>query len=249
VIKNSASKAFKYFAQINYPFQEHINPAEHMMDLISIDMPINRTELDDTMDEQNAQQKTYQHISNLANQYNKLDEFKCNDSLVYQNLSNIKDYKFEQDSISWCRQLVILISREGLVISRSGNVMLFKGLIGFFLSVLMIVMYSKMKTINYKGFQNLVGYFMILCYSLITLGITNAFDHFCGPINVFLKEQASKQYSVTAYYFSYVLSTIPFGLFMPTIFMLFGYLIVFMFNGVEVTLKKAFTFCIRIYKG
>jgi ABC-2 type transporter len=111
------------------------------------------------------------------------------------------------------------------------------------LVVFIVMTLDNMGISEYNGFQNFVGFFLLMSDNLIITGVNNAMRRFPEQRMVFMRDQVSGLYSVSAFFLAFITSNLPLALFIPSINMLIGFLITFMLNGIPLTLAKVFTFC------
>ena len=100
-----------------------------------------------------------------------------------------------------------------------------------------------MKQTGYQGFQDFAGFFMMMCMNLVMVGVSNTFQVFPDQRVIFMREQASGQYTISAYYLSYLVASLPMSIMIPTIFIIVGYLFTFLISGMPITATKFFIFC------
>jgi hypothetical protein len=210
--------------------------------------PKQKEELE-AMEDNEIQNKYKDLIMEFVKNYNETKEYKCNDAYVYPYLSDFKKDSLKQYTPPWCKQFGMLMKREGKRISRDKRTMKAKILTSTLLGVFMILIYHKMGTLDYNGFQNFAGFFMMMAMNLVMAGISNAIQVFPDLRVIFMREQSSGQYSVSSYYLSYFITSFPFAILIPTIVIIVGYLITFAINGMEITVKKAFIFCKKLIQG
>ena len=121
--------------------------------------------------------------------------------------------------------------------------MLVKYITAAVIGIFTILIYYRIDKIGYQGFQNLSGFFMMMSMNFVMIGISNAIQVFPDQRVIFMKEHGSGQYSVTAYYLSYFITSFPFAVIIPTITTVIGYLFTFLISGMDITVKKFFIFC------
>ncbi len=252
--QNSAAKASEYFAKIGYPCEEQVNPAEHFMQIVSSETlyykldPAQKEELE-SMDDNEIQMKYKDLIAEFARKYNVTTEYKCDEEYVCPGLSNLKNSVLQHYNAPWWKQYTMLTTREIKRISSEKRIFVAKLTSSLILVVCMIMLFHNMGISGYNGFQNFVGFLTLISMNLIIVGVNNSVEGFPTQRMIFMREQASGQYGVLAYYLAYFTGSIPFALFLPSLYILIGFLVTFMINGIELTMAKVLVFCKCIIKG
>lgn len=137
----------------------------------------------------------------------------------------------------------MLLRREFIRIPREFSALKVKYITAAIIGVILILVYHRIGKTNYSGFQNIAGFFMMVDMNLIMTAVTNNIQSFPDQRTILLREQASGQYSISAYYLSYVLASIPFAIVVPTIMIVLGFIVSFLINGLGFTAAKFFIFC------
>jgi hypothetical protein len=198
----------------------------------------------ESMDDNEIQIKYRDLIAEFAKKYRETIEYKCNEEYVYPQLSNFETNILQQYNAPWWEQYTMLMQREISRIVRDRKVVTTKISTSVIVVVFMVLIFHKMGISGYDGFQNFVGFFLMMSDNLIITGINNAMRGFPDTRMVFMRDQVSGLYSVSAFYSAFVTSNLPLALLIPSIYILFGFLMTFMLNGIPVTFAKLLIFCI-----
>ena len=215
---NEARLSVDYFASIGYKCPELSNPADYFMSIMSIET----LEQDD--EEQKEQPLTQADI--LSNYANKIMHF--DQSYQHSNLRN--DYAFNSplvsriteadinnQQVSWCYQLGLLIKRNFLNTIRLPQTSYVKLIVTVITALFTIILFQNCGG-DLAGVQNRNGALFFITMTIAFNSIQNIILIFPDERPVFLREVNNNMYSVTAYFFGKVIAELPASILTPVIF-------------------------------
>jgi ABC-type multidrug transport system ATPase subunit len=220
-----------YFSSINFPCPQYDNPADHYMDVITIDPR-----------SLEAQQKSQKRIETLSENYvtqkqpenlnkiNRVNEYSKKEST----LETVKTHKYQA---TYWKELNILGGRAWKNFIRNKRLSIYAFIQTIFLALLIGGVFFGVNN-GPTGVQNRVGaiFFIILNQTFSTLfPVLNVFP---SEITVFKRERASRMYRVSTYYLSRNIADLPVQFILPIIFSS----IVYWMIGFRATAGAFFTF-------
>jgi ABC-type multidrug transport system ATPase subunit len=204
-----AQKAIQYFTAIGYPLPPKYNPADWIIDLISITTREKKEE-----DEQRVQAIIEHFESTQTIQIPPIPD-------NYER--NFK--KYSKYSANWFVQFFVILWRSTINIYRDSRLTIARLMQTVILAVLVGLIFLRLGY-NQRAVQNRVGvlFFVVINQAMNTLFASLAL--FPEENAVFLRERAARTYHISAYFLGKVISELPQAIIFPTIFVAISYYII-----------------------
>ncbi len=221
---SSAKNAVAHFDRLGYTCPPNKNPAEHFMKILSAD---NFMKADDVGDVLEVAKKRYEEAVIKMHDFYESPEnlYKCKVDQVSDNVTAITASKLSEIKYvaPWAKQFMYLCYRSFINTLRSPEATVMRFIHTAIVYVLGIALYYDVGNAGYSSMQGVIGkQFYVLTFCFMN-AIQNVVLVFPEERAVFLREQASSLYDISAYFLGKVLAEAPFDLLIP----LMGLLIVY----------------------
>jgi ABC-type multidrug transport system ATPase subunit len=221
---NEAKEAVGYFDRLGYECPKKTNPAEYFMKILSAE---NFMKEDDEGDVLEIAKKRYEDaVVKMHEQYHaEGNDMRCNADVVTPDISGLSDSELEKIKYvaPWCTQFLYLCKRSSIANIRSPQSTIIRLLTTVVVMVLGMALYWRQGSYGHEDMQGRIGtQFFIVTFAFLQ-SMQNIVLIFPEERAVFLREQASSLYSISAYFVGKVLAELPLNLFTP----LLGFLICF----------------------
>lgn len=221
---NEARKAVGYFDRLGYECPKKTNPAEYFMKILSAE---NFMKEDDQGDVLEIAKKRYEDaVIRMHEQYHEgSNEMRCEVETLSPEITELSDKELEKTKYvaPWCTQFLYLCKRSAITNFRSPQSTVIRLMTTVVVMVLGMALYWQQGSYGYEDMQGRVGtQFFVLTFSFLQ-SMQNIVLIFPEERAVFLREQASSLYSISAYFVGKVIAELPLNLFTP----LLGLLICF----------------------
>ena len=221
---NAVEDAGRWFAKVGFPCPARMNPAEHFMKTLSAENFIDKNDTDNVME--NARKRYKECVANMHAQYEDPEnELKCDMDSVAPGLTPLTDAKLAEIKYvaPWMTQLWWLLRRASISTIRSPFATFLRYLVAIFVMLMGTLIYYQISWDGYEAMQSRVGARFYLVAFFFLAAIQNVGLVFPEERAVFLREQASSLYDVSAYFVGKVLSEFPYNLTTPLISLLIVY--------------------------
>ena len=218
VFFNHVNEALDYFKRRGLPCPARMNPAEHFMKMLSAE---NFMHPNDTGDVMGKASKRYLACVEELHTYYESDEnaFKCKVDEVAPEVTRLTEEKLAQIKYvaPWCTQFFALLKRASLNTIRSPQATVVRYITTVFVMIMGTALYYQISWDGYDAMQNRVGSRFYLVTFFFLEAIQNVVLVFPEERAVFLREQASSLYHVSAYFVAKITSELPYNLLVPLI--------------------------------
>ncbi len=221
---NAASKAVQYFDNLGYVCPKQKNPAEHFMKILSADNFMKPDDVGDTLEI--ARQRYEAAVIEMHDSYQKPDNaFKCDVEVVAEDATKLSDSKLSELKYvaPWWMQFGYLCKRAAINNMRSPQTTFIRIFTTIFTMVLGTALYCRLGYDGYEAMQNRVGTVFYLITFCLLESIQNVVLVFPEERAVFLREQASSLYDISAYFMGKVIAELPLNLIVPIIAIVLTY--------------------------
>jgi len=196
----ASNRMIPYFGRLGYHCPPHVNPADYLLDQISVD-PRN--------DKVYAESK--QRLRELIKAFNDSPESAELTQELDRTPGNVRSRQkktFDQQVANWPEVVSILVRRSykslfrnpTSIITRIAQVMAF--------AIILSLCYTRIGN-DQIGIQNMQG-FLYECFALVFVGILNANACYLTERDVFYRERSEGAYGTSAFFTSYMLAEVPF---------------------------------------
>jgi len=204
VYNGPAAEMVGYFSKIGYAMPENYNPADFVLDLVSVDMRSEELETE-----------TRARLSDIVNRFEAMpipDDSKPNSDDVTATSSNSdndlpKKYKYET---GWYRQFSLLYqraTRQKLRDKTGLMIPLFSTL--FFATLLGCLYFKTGENLTQQAIQDKVGALFFLSLSQYMTGMFSILNVFPQEKFIVNRERSSKAYSLSPFFLSRVVADLP----------------------------------------
>lgn len=239
-----------YFCEIGYDCEEHVNPADFLLDVSCGNINFDQSELQSDVAKINDDHLLC-HIKNLSNKF-------ANSSLNKERMSEI-----EADRVNLPVEIAVIEKSNMInpfyyqfwILSRRafknlvrnpmacvGNIML-----NLLIGIVFGLLYYQVDNSTKTGVQNRFGVLFFICTNLM-FGTISAIEIFFKERSIFIHEHTSGYYRVSAYFFAKLLADlIPIRTFCPLVFSLITYWMVGLKQSLESFLVFFLTVILMVY--
>ncbi len=208
---NGGIECVNYFKNLGYECPQHYNPADYILDLISID---NSSEESKNISEErlqlfienNKNQMENRGFADIDNDYNDIN-------------NNIKFHS------TWTKQFKLLLTRSFIEEIKNTTGLAIRFVTNFFFTVIISMLFSGLDN-SQKSIQNTFGVLFFLCINQAFSCLFPTLKKFSIEKEIVNKERESKSYHTSAFYLSKLLSTLPFDLIVVYIYISTVYFII-----------------------
>lgn len=201
--------ATDFFARLGHPTPELFNPADHLMDMVTI-VPTESEEK-----RQQAIARIQQAIEEFGKQYSVIPP-EAPDELREQDLEvpRFKSTYLTQFLVIFSRSTVNLFNNRPVLAARFGQTVI----LAFILGITFLQISDTANTV-----QDRIGALFIVVISTLFNSLTTALALFPPDNMIFLRERSANMYHVSAFYFGKVAAELPYNILSPVIFGSFAY--------------------------
>eukprot|EP00826_Nyctotherus_ovalis_P046230 TRINITY_DN51_c0_g2_i5.p1 TRINITY_DN51_c0_g2~~TRINITY_DN51_c0_g2_i5.p1 ORF type:complete len:706 (+),score=187.88 TRINITY_DN51_c0_g2_i5:214-2331(+) len=221
---NTAKDAVQYFSRLGYVCPKQTNPAEHFMKILSAE---NFMKPDDVGDTLAIAKKRYEEaVVAMSESYESPEnDMKCQVDVMAPQVVALS--KLDLSSLKyvapWLVQFVYLFKRASINNIRSPHTTIVRFVTTVAVMLLGTGLYYDQDYEGYEAMQGRVGtQFYMLTFCLLE-AIQNVILVFPEERAVFLREQASSLYDISAYFMGKIIAEFPLNLLIPIISLLICY--------------------------
>lgn len=222
-----ANEATAYFKSIGYPCPVEYNPADYLIDLVTL------TTVDTAEGKKNKEedQERINQIVEYANQKIKYEFPPVSDDLA------LKNQKIRKYSTNWLNECVVVFIRAFINIMRDRMLTFARLFQAVFMGLLVGLIYLQMDR-NQESVQDRVGVIFFILVNQVMGAMFPVINVFPAEKSVFLRERGSKMYHVSSYYIGRTMAEVPLYMIAPTLFSVITYFMV----GFQMKADKFFIF-------
>jgi len=221
---NEAREAVGYFDKLGYECPKKTNPAEYFMKILSAENFMKDDDEGDILEI--AKQRYEEAVIKMHNEYHAEDaKMRCDVDVIAPGITELSDTELERIKYvaPWCTQFLYLCKRSGITNIRSPQSTIIRIITTIVVMALGMALYWRQGSYGYEALQGRVGsQFFVVTFAFLQ-SMQNIVLVFPEERAVFLREQASSLYSISAYFVGKILAELPLNLFTP----LLGLLICF----------------------
>lgn len=234
VFAGPASKMIDYFERLGHPMPVKYNPADFVLDLVSLDSKSESTE-----------QHTEQVVNALVDQYRPVFANDGNGLLPTADLASVRQMHQEEIKLKYQatfgQQFAHLFVRAGRQKLRYKTPLLLGLATTIFFALLVGFLYYQTGTnLSQAAIQDKAGFFFFIVLNQYMTGLFSVLMVFPSEKAIIVRERSSKTYALLPYYLSKVIVDLP-TLFNPFLFVVITYFL----GGLQPTAAAFFqTLCI-----
>jgi len=210
-----AQDAVPYFAKLGYEMPPNYNPADYLLDLLSV------TSSDEELSQEVIEQDE-KRVQNIIDSYtpNTQDEVILSDEMKKTNLKHYLGYPS-----TWLTQFWIIFLRSYQVIRRNTVLTLVRFIQTIVLAVIVGLIFLRLGYTQ-VNVQDRAGVLFFIMLNQMMNSLMTGLSLFSEERPVFLRERAARAYHVSSYFFGKIFSQLP-QIVYP---ILFGCIIYYMVN-------------------
>ena len=199
IYQNYAYLSLKYFKSIGYPCPLLANPADYLMEMMSIesyDDP-DHHDLEILQKSTSKIEEDYNRkIEYLQNQYEN-SELKSDINQIHPDAIGFNEFQEAKYSAQFLKQFYLLLIRASKSIFRLPLASYVRVLVFVVISIMIILIFGQLNT-DLKSIQNRNGILFMVLASVVMSSLQGVILIFPDEKPVFLREQGEDLYSVTA---------------------------------------------------
>ncbi|KAH9253376.1 hypothetical protein BASA81_008727 [Batrachochytrium salamandrivorans] len=215
VYAGPANKMIDYFESLGHPMPVKYNPADFVLDLVSLDSK-----------SESSEQQTEQIVNALVNQYHPISR---NNELALTNAEVASMRQMHQEEIKLKYQATFGQQFSHLLVRAGRQKMRYKTplVIGlattiFFALLVGFLYYQTGKNLSQAAIQDKAGFFFFIVLNQYMTGLFSVLTVFPSEKAIIVRERSSKTYALLPYYMSKIIIDLPM-LFNPLLFVIITY--------------------------
>lgn len=215
---NSAKEAVPYFDKMGYVCPKQVNPAEHFMKILSAENFMKPEDTGDTL--AIAKQRYEAAVLKMSEEYDSpQNDKRCDVNTVVPDAAALSkiDLSTLKYVAPWCVQFAYLFKRSMINALRSPHTTIVRLITTIAVMLMGTALYYDQGNVLPEALQGRSGVqFFMLTFCLLE-SIQNVILVFPEERAVFLREQASSLYDISAYFTAKVFAELPLNLLVPVI--------------------------------
>lgn len=210
----AGSQATDFFARMGYPTPPLFNPADHLMDMVTV-VPTESEE---------KKQQTIARIQQTIEEYDRSHSQEPPPIPREMEEQNLKVPKFQstylaQVFVIFTRSLINLLKNIPILAARFGQTVI----MGVIIGITFLQIPNTSNTI-----QDRLGALFLIVTTTLFNSLTSALALFPPDLEVFLRERSANTYHVSSFYLGKVAAELPFNILSPILFGSITYWILFL---------------------